>query len=585
MYSNDLSTSNKYIKYRILTYETYGDPPNNRSKVKVVVEAWRTNTGYETYGAGTCYVGINGTNYSQAIKSSQKITYNSYTVLFEWEDWIYHNPDGSKTIYISAYIEHAAFSSSSQGYNVTLTKYNRQAKITGAPNFNDEENPTITYSNPAGNTVTSLQACISLTGTADDIKYRDIPKTGTSYTFNLTEAERSMLRYNTNSGSNQRTVIFHIRTVISGTTYYDVATKTLTIVNATPEITCTAEDVGTASLALTGNKDILIKGFNYVMASMSSVCKKGATIKSQTITNGSQQLVGETGGNHSMEGGFNNVESGVFVYSLTDSRGNTVPYTLSKQIVPYIKLSCNLAPEKPTVDGKLNFNVNGNYWVGNFGAQDNYLAVEYRIKEANGEWSNWTLISNDYNIKDNKYSVDVTLTGLDYKKAYTVQARAQDRIELMPSAERTVKAIPVYDWGENDFAFNVPVSFEGKNLLDLIYPVGAIYISSINVDPEALFGGKWSKLEGRFLLGTSSTYPEGSTGGAATHTLTWNEMPRHQHSTGYVGTDLYSVSQSGSNWVVVTTRGDAVYTGNSGNDQPHNNMPPYLAVHMWKRYE
>ena len=61
--------------------------------------------------------------------------------MFDYEFWVDHNPDGSKTLSIASYIEHSGFSSSSNGYNVTLTKYPRQATITAAPNFTDEDNP------------------------------------------------------------------------------------------------------------------------------------------------------------------------------------------------------------------------------------------------------------------------------------------------------------------------------------------------------------------------------------------------------------------------------------------------------------
>jgi hypothetical protein len=73
----------------------------------------------------------------------------------------------------------------------------KYATITYAPNFNDESNPTIKYNNPAGKTVTSLQACISLDGSKADVSYRNIPKKGTSYTFDLTDEERNVLRENT----------------------------------------------------------------------------------------------------------------------------------------------------------------------------------------------------------------------------------------------------------------------------------------------------------------------------------------------------------------------------------------------------
>ena len=65
--------------------------------------------------------------------------------------------------------------------------------------------------------------------------------------------------------------------------------------------------------------------------------------------------------------------------------------------------------------------------------------------------------------------------------------------------------------------------------VDLIYPVGSIYMSVNATNPKDLFGGTWTQIQGRFLLGMSSSYPAGSQGGEATHTLTANEMPNHTH--------------------------------------------------------
>ena len=133
--SSNFSTSNQYIKYRIVVTENSTSIPNNTSSVNVKVQAWRTNTGYTTDGAGTRYCNIDGTNYSNSWEYGQKpLTYNSYTVLFDRTVTIPHNADGSKTIYVSAYIDHARFSSNSQGFNVTLSTIPRQATITAAPN-------------------------------------------------------------------------------------------------------------------------------------------------------------------------------------------------------------------------------------------------------------------------------------------------------------------------------------------------------------------------------------------------------------------------------------------------------------------
>ena len=98
-----------------------------------------------------------------------------------------HAADGKKTISVAATIKtNLQFGNASISDTFTCVDIPRQAKLTAAVDFNDEANPTITYTNPAGSAVSSLQACISLDGTVDDIKYRDISKTGTSYTFTLT---------------------------------------------------------------------------------------------------------------------------------------------------------------------------------------------------------------------------------------------------------------------------------------------------------------------------------------------------------------------------------------------------------------
>ena len=133
--SSSFPTSNQYIKYRIVVTENSTSIPNNTSSVTVKVQAWRTNTGYETYGTGTCYCNINGSSYSQSISTSQKLTYNSYTTLFSTTVTIPHNQDGSKSIYVEAKIDHSRFSSDYHGFTVTLSQIPRQATETAVQNF------------------------------------------------------------------------------------------------------------------------------------------------------------------------------------------------------------------------------------------------------------------------------------------------------------------------------------------------------------------------------------------------------------------------------------------------------------------
>lgn len=185
------------------------------------------------------------------------------------------------------------------------------------------------------------------------------------------------------------------------------------------------------------------------------------------------------------------------------------------------------------------------------------------------------------------------------------------------------------------------------NLVNFFYPVGSIYETTDNsFDPNNTWGGTWEKIENKFLLASSSSHAIGSTGGAesqsytpagnvASHTLTVNELPAHNHNvpqnTGFAAaTDsahthtYYKTQFTPSNagqgelggvsdmedgpYVTGNASGlgepegehthnvtvDAINTANKGGGAGHNhdfngteatisNMPPYLAVNIWKR--
>jgi len=117
--------------------------------------------------------------------------------------------------------------------------------------------------------------------------------------------------------------------------------------------------------------------------------------------------------------------------------------------------------------------------------------------------------------------------------------------------------------------------------VDEIYPVGAIYISARSTSPASLFGGTWEQLKDRFLLAAGGSYAAASTGGAATVTLTTEQIPSHTH---YIREGTTNSSMSGYRFSA--TNGNfsmAGYNGYAGGGAAHDNMPPYLAVYMWKR--
>ena len=119
---------------------------------------------------------------------------------------------------------------------------------------------------------------------------------------------------------------------------------------------------------------------------------------------------------------------------------------------------------------------------------------------------------------------------------------------------------------------------------DLIYPIGAIYLSVSATNPTTLFGGKWEQIKDRFLLAAGDTYAIGTTGGEATHKLTVAEMPSHTHGIyGAQSGNTWPITNTGNDWQLTTKSWNTNMLTNTGGDQAHNNMPPYLTVYMWKR--
>lgn len=128
------------------------------------------------------------------------------------------------------------------------------------------------------------------------------------------------------------------------------------------------------------------------------------------------------------------------------------------------------------------------------------------------------------------------------------------------------------------------------------HPVGSIYMSTISTSPASLFGGTWERLKDRFLLASGDSYLAGSTGGEERHVLTVDEMPEHNHALLKGSGASESEAKPGMAQAKPDRSfgyADAKYDGKyywqsytfytGGGNVSHNNMPPYLAVYMWKR--
>ena len=144
-----------------------------------------------------------------------------------------------------------------------------------------------------------------------------------------------------------------------------------------------------------------------------------------------------------------------------------------------------------------------------------------------------------------------------------------------------------------------------SDILEWLYPVGSIYMSTQSTSPHTLFGGTWKQIKGRFLFATGSNTANttsaygsmsayainrsaGEQGGEISHKLTTSEMPKHTHSIRYgsVGSsasDTYATVRLPYNQAQSRVGEDGQGMEEVGGNSSHNNMPPYYVVYMWER--
>lgn len=96
------------------------------------------------------------------------------------------------------------------------------------------------------------------------------------------------------------------------------------------------------------------------------------------------------------------------------------------------------------------------------------------------------------------------------------------------------KQLSLQDYPNNETLMAVieaidKIKISKSDLLDLVYPIGSIYISVSTVSPSELLGGTWEQIKDTFLLSAGDIYSAGESGGEAEHTLTIDEMPSHNH--------------------------------------------------------
>ena len=188
-----------------------------------------------------------------------------------------------------------------------------------------------------------------------------------------------------------------------------------------------------------------------------------------------------------------------------------------------------------------------------------------------------------------KTSNQITTIAKSASYAQTIASNAEIKIgTAVEKANGALEAVNVTNQALESFK---------AQYIDVIYPVGSIYMSVNNVNPKTLFGGTWETWgSGRVPVGVDTSDSNFNavekTGGASTHTLTIDQLPSHDHGLNFHTheiPDLSSETESAGEheYTIITTAnttGEAIgNTATAGMDSAHNNLQPYITCYMWKR--
>ena len=418
---------------------------NNTSQVYVKLTATTTGSSYNNTGPSGS-ITIDGTKYN----FSKNIPLNSTTTLYESTKTITHNSDGKKTITVS-YTFNTEISAGvlTGSRKVTLTTIPRTSTVTCADgnigsattiNINRASSSfthTITYSfSGLTGTIATKTSNTSIGWTIPTSFYEKVPNA---------KSGKVTINCDTYSGSTK---------VGSSST-----TANVFVINSEPDVEATIKDVNSATVALTGDSNKFVKYMSNAKVEITATAKNSATIKSKKV------ICGNKSGT-STSNTLNNVESGTFVVSCTDSRGFSASKTITKTLVNYIKLAfTDVSLERPsTTSNTVNASLKGNWFNDNFGTTNNTLSMKYRYRQSGGSWGSYNTISPNKNGNTFSYSSSLG-SSFNFNYEYEFEFVIEDKLMTVTQDVIVTQGIPILDIGKGDVVVN-----------------GELYIGDLNVE-------------------------------------------------------------------------------------------------------
>lgn len=412
------------------------------------------------------------------------------------------------------------------------------------------------------------------------------------------------------------------------TTYLKLPTN---YVPSQPSVAVSDESSVPTKLGVSKTAGIYVKGMSLLRFVCSSSGVLGSTIANYQVQIGGQTFTSNSG---TIDVDLTKLDVGSgslsAVVKATDSRGRTNSQTVSLKIQNYSAPTINnfsavrqnnsdvVVITKPvSVSSILNDSTNVNGYT---------VKTEYKLTSA----SSWTV-----NQTETNSSATLNLSGFNVADSYDIRITLADKLNqtVVQESISTAKVLldfnrdigvgigKMHERGALDIGGDMYVSGtldsksvkqNGRTLLDMFYPVGAIFITTVNTNPSSYMGGTWVRFgNGKTLVGIDENDTDFNvaekTGGEKQHILTKDEMPSHSHETRDVnGHKAYFWSWSGGphpsptiwipggnvsggsmpaggNPLMSKQAWEGYTTTDTGGGNSHNNLQPYITVYMWKR--
>ena len=383
-------------------------------------------------------------------------------------------------------------------------------------------------------------------------------------------------------------------TTYSGSTTIGTTSNTLTAncseSRCRPSISGTAVDINSTTVALTGNSSKVIKGFSNVKLRLTL---KAATSTGDTKSTISSRNVDGTSFSGS-EVTLNKVSKKDFNVTVTNTRGFSTTVIISADsLVDYFSPNMNVEfyrAEQTSSNVKLNYS--GIFFNQNFGSVANTISLKwYWKKSTDSSWTNGGEITPTINGNNiSSATIDCGST-YDYQTNYRFKLEVIDKLSNGNREMDVTAGIPNFSFGEDWFQHHTNLYDTNANEIlsaKKIFPVGSVFITVTNTNPQTFLGGTWVAFgQGRTLVGVDTSQSEFNTvqktGGAKTVTLTVNQIPSHNHTYDGAGTTVAGGNTFNRPLSAGTGTAGVYVSSSVGGGQGHNNLQPYITVYFWRR--